>query len=225
MVHALAHTHQSRLAFGNFVQARLAPETLILAVMAGEDVKVDSNGTCQVYEDDGTSTSYIRRSSSSSSSSRNSGSGSSSENSSGSEYSLLEVVHNTVGAKATVHVVPGHGSGRNGKQPYINAPTDRTYQIEYRNDGSAPTHVQVNGVEVPHTSSTYSIYADDTQANGTEPDADTMPAGGAKTAAAAAGWWMRAPCTEVTCTYDAPAVVVTTGRLSANADLTIELSF
>eukprot|EP01043_Picozoa_sp_COSAG02_P086445 COSAG02_NODE_23891_length_705_cov_0.765677_1_plen_84_part_10 len=84
MVHALAHTHQSRLAFGNFAQARLAPETLILAVMAGEDVKVDSNGTCQVYEDDGTSTSYIRRSSSSSSSSRNSGSGSSSENSSGS---------------------------------------------------------------------------------------------------------------------------------------------
>ena len=46
--------------------------------------------------DDGTSTSYA--------------SSSSEEDSSGSEYSLLEVVHNTAGSKATVHVVPRHST-------------------------------------------------------------------------------------------------------------------
>ena len=149
-------------------QAKLAPDTLILAVVAGGDAATETNGSCQVYEDDGMSNDY---------------------SSSASDFSLLEVTQRTASGKATVHIVPGGKLGSNNEQAaYDGAPTERAYQIQYRNDGSAPRAVKIND-EI--TSS----------------------------------WWMRAPCTEVTCTYDAPAVVVNTGRVGTDAAVTVELSF
>ena len=39
------------------------------------------------------------------------------------------------------------------------------------------------------------------------------------------GWGMRTPCTDVTCTYNAPAVVVRTARQAVSDAVTVELTF
>lgn len=100
--------------------AHLAPNTLILAVVAG--AAAESNGTCQVYEDDGESNGYLP--------------------SPAEEFSLLEVTHSTAGGTASIHVKPQKGN------MYDGAPTERQYRVEYRNSGAEPSEVRVNGVAV-----------------------------------------------------------------------------
>jgi hypothetical protein len=103
--------------------AQLAPNTLVLTVVAGAAVK--SNGTCQVYEDDGESTGYLP----------------------GAEaFSLLDVTHQTAGGRAIVHVKPQGNT-------YDGALTEREYRIEYRNDGAEPFEVRLNGVVLAKRSS------------------------------------------------------------------------
>ena len=145
--------------------AHLAPNKLIFAVLAG--AAAESNGSCQVYEDDGESTGYLPGAK---------------------EYSLLEVTARTVEESATVYVKPAK------TKQYDGAPTEREYAVEYRNNGAEPSRVLVNGVAVIK------------QATGV-------------------GWSMRAPCTEVTCTYDAPAVVVRTAKMAASDEVTVKLEF
>ena len=145
--------------------ARLAPNTLVLVVVAGA-VTPESNGSCQVYEDDGESTGYLPGSQ---------------------EFTLTEVAHRTAGGGATVHIKPS-------ARPYAGAPTEREYRVEYRNSGAEPSQVRVNGALLAK-------------------------------AAAGVGWGMRAPCTAVTCTYDAPAVIVRTAKLAAADEVMVELAF
>ena len=100
--------------------SHLAPQTLVLVVVAGDaDV---SNGTCQIYEDDGESNAYLP----------------------GREvFSLLEVTHNTRGGTATIHARQSSAhSYDNGLQK------ERTYRVEYRNNGTEPRQVRINGTAV-----------------------------------------------------------------------------
>ena len=147
--------------------SHLAPQTLVLVVVAG-DAEV-SNGTCQIYEDDGESNAYLP----------------------GREvFSLLEVTHNTRGGTATIHARQSSAhSYDNGLQK------ERTYRVEYRNNGTEPRQVRINGTAVQKRSS------------------------------AGVGWTMRAACTAVTCVYDAPAVVVTTPMSAVKDGVTVEVVF
>jgi hypothetical protein len=171
--------------------AVLAPDPLVLVVLAGPTSSVSavvaSNGTCQVYEDDGQSTGYL---------SQQTGAGADSHaTTSQGLFWVTEVAHTTtVGPSvlAAVRVTPrAIGTG------YEGAPFSRGYRVEYRNGGRRPSVVTVNGTAVPE------------HASGTP----------------GTGWWMRPPCKEVTCTYNAAAIAVNWQDQGGGGSTLVQLQF